>query len=140
MKVILTQTIKNLGKRGEIKEVKDGYARNFLFPKNLAVLPSDKKAQEIFSEQKSNREKIKNSEAEVLDLVKKVDGKKFVFHAGADKSGKLYGSIGPKEISKETGIGEKYFKQHFKKTGVNMLEIDLGIAKAKIQIEIVKKA
>ena len=108
MKVVLLQNVKSLGDRGDIKEVSDGYARNFLFPKNLAKVATEKAILEI--------EKIKMKEImmEEKDLIKteklagKLEGEGFVIKAKTNTQGKLYGGIGPIEIAEV--LNKKRFK------------------------------
>ena len=98
MQVILTTNIKNLGKIGELVNVKDGYARNFLFPNKMA-LRKNKKNQEIYENIKDEvikKENIKKSNAE--ELLKKIKKLKILFKKEADEKNQLYGSISKKEI------------------------------------------
>ena len=98
MKVILTTTVKKLGKMGEKVSVKPGYARNFLFPNKMA-LRENKKNMEYYEKIKKDIEKneeIKLNEAKklIVDL-KKI---KIIFNKEADEKDQLYGSISKKEI------------------------------------------
>lgn len=138
MKVILIKDVVNVGKAGEIKEVKTGFARNFLINKNLAVLPGDPKAQDLIKS-KSDHQKEEKEKLDIQkDLFQKINGKKFTFKVKADKHGKLYGSIGPKEIGKATGLDEKLIKEYFKEIGTFNLEIKSSNNTAKIIVEIKK--
>ncbi len=106
MKVILTQDVKSQGKKDQIIEVSDGYARNFLFPKKLAI-PADAKAlNEVKNKEASRLHKIEVERAEATATAQKLDGAlvKLVGKSGAD--GRLYGSITAKEIA------EALEKQH----------------------------
>lgn len=99
MKVILTQDVKNQGKKDQIIEVSDGYARNFLFPKKLAI-PADAKAlNEVKNKEASRLHKIEVEKAEAKAIADKLTGilVKIVGKSGAD--GRLYGSITAKEIA-----------------------------------------
>ena len=98
MKVILTTTIKKLGKMGDKVSVKPGYARNFLFPNKMA-LRENKKNMEYYEKIKKDIEKneeMKLNEAKklIIDL-KKI---KIIFNKEADEKDQLYGSISKKEI------------------------------------------
>ena len=98
MKVILTTTIKNLGKLGDSVSVKPGYARNYLFPNNMA-LRENKKNTEYY--EKIKDEINKNEEKKIKDardLVQKVKNIKIIFNKDADEKEQLYGSISKKEI------------------------------------------
>lgn len=139
MKIILIKKVKSLGDPGDIKEVKPGYARNFLIPQELAVLPGDSRAKNISKEISDSKNKNKMKEQSTNELIEKVNDKKFIFKSKTDASGKLYGSIGPEEISQITGIPEKYIKTHYKKIGNYNLEIEISKQKVNIKIEIIKQ-
>ena len=107
MKVILTTNIKKLGKIGELVIVKDGYARNFLFPNKMA-LRENKKNLEYYD---NIKEDIKTQEGKKLqdakEIIEKIKKLNFEFNREADEKDQLYGSISKKEIIsylKESGI------------------------------------
>ena len=98
MKVILTTTIKKLGKMGDTVSVKPGYARNFLFPNNMALRENKKNIEHyesIKDEIKNNEEKKLNEAKNLITEIKKV---KIVFNRESDEKDQLYGSISKKEI------------------------------------------
>ena len=103
MKVILTQDVKGQGKKDQVVDVSDGYARNFLFPKKLAV-PADNTALNIVKNKEASKQhKIDVERQNALDIAKKLESitVKFVYAAGPDK--KLYGSVTAKDIAGCTG-------------------------------------
>ena len=98
MKVILTTTIKKLGKMGDKVSVKPGYARNFLFPNNMALRENTKNVEyyeKIKDKIKKNEEgKLKDAKI-LIEKVKKIE---ITFNKEADEKDQLYGSISKKEI------------------------------------------
>ena len=102
MKVILEQDVKGKGKKGELVNVSDGYARNFLLPRKLAVPATPEnldvmKKQEKAKQQKNDFDKAKANEisAKLGDVLVKINAR------GGGDGGKLFGSITSKEISEE---------------------------------------
>ncbi len=99
MKVILTQDVKGQGKKDQVIEVSDGYARNFLLPKKLAV-PADNTALNVVKNKEASKQhKLDVERQEALSIAKKLEGitVKFEYAAGPDK--KLYGSVTSKDIA-----------------------------------------
>ena len=108
MKVVLLQDVKGVGKADEIKEVSEGYARNFLFPKHLAVQALDKNIKEL-SERK--RKESKESERELQELqglASRLDGVELVIREKSSETGVLYASVGPQRLAQE--LNKKGFK------------------------------
>ncbi len=106
MKIILLKDVKNLGKAWNIKEVADGYARNFLFPNNLAK-PATAELIKKSEEQKALAARKAEEELEKTEkFVSEIDGYAIKIKAKANKEGKLFGSITP-EIIKERLAKEK---------------------------------
>lgn len=117
MKVILKQDIKGVGKKDQIINANDGYARNFLFPKNLAV-PADKGNMTNLQSKKSSEEHRKSLEKEAaLETKKKIEGIMLKLPVKSGENGKVFGSITSKEI------GENLEKQYGIK--VDKKKIDL---------------
>ena len=106
MKVLLLQDVKGQGKKDQIVDVSDGYARNFLFPKKLAVMADNKALNEVKNKEASKQYKIETEKAAARDIAAKLAEVtvKFTVNAGAD--GRLYGSITSKDIA------EALQKQH----------------------------
>ncbi len=110
MKVILLANVKGSGKKGELVNVSDGYARNFLFPKKLAKEANCQALNELNNETKAREHKIEIEKLEALECFKKINEKTIDIIANAGKSGKLFGAVTSKEIAKEL----------FSKFGVNI--------------------
>ncbi len=98
MKVILTTNIKKLGKIGDLVSVKDGFARNFLFPNNMALRNTKKNMSyyENIKDDVEKKEKDKLEQAKIL--IKEVSKLKIIFNKESDEKDQLYGSISKKEI------------------------------------------
>ncbi|MBE6573605.1 MAG: 50S ribosomal protein L9 [Ruminococcaceae bacterium] len=101
MKVVLTKDVKSQGKAGQVINVSDGYARNFLFPKGLAIEADAKALNEIKNREASQKHKIDVETQNAKDTAAKLEEVKvkIVCTAGAD--GRLYGSVTTKDISEE---------------------------------------
>jgi len=100
MKIILLQDIENVGKKGDIKNVADGYARNFLFPRNLAKVATEEAIVELEKEKELEAQKAEEELKKTQELVSKIDGLEFEVIEKIDESGKLYGSINEVRIAK----------------------------------------
>lgn len=99
MEVILKQDVKGLGKKGEKVKASDGYARNFLFPKGLAVEANAQALTEYKNQEASKQHKIDVEVATANENRKKLDGKTVKLTAKAGQNGKLFGSVTSKDIS-----------------------------------------
>ena len=99
MKVILKQDVKNLGKKGELVNASDGYARNFLFPKGLAVEANATAMNDFKNKENAKKyhkaEEIKAAEADAA----KLEGKTFKLTAKAGANGRLFGSVNAKDVA-----------------------------------------
>ena len=103
MKVFLKRDIPGLGKANEVKNVSDGYARNYLFPKGLAATATESnlKAAKVFAETKKAREdRIREHSQHIAEQLKT---KTLKFKAKAGETGRLYGSITSADIATEIG-------------------------------------
>lgn len=101
MKVILIQDIEKLGKAGDVKDVAAGYARNFLFPRKLARLATQKNLREVEKIKLANELKAKLDLEAVEKFVESIDGYELVIPSKIKDEGKLYGSISDSTIAKE---------------------------------------
>lgn len=99
MKVILLQDVKALGKKGELVNASDGYARNYLLPRKLAKEANAQAMNEYKNAEDSKNYRIATQKAQAEHDKKLIEGKTFVMKAKAGANGKLFGSITPKEIS-----------------------------------------
>lgn len=99
MKVILKQDVKSLGKKGELVNASDGYARNFLFPKGLAI-EANAAAMNDFNNKESAKKFHKAEEVKAAqELADRLEGKTFCLKAKAGANGKLFGSVTSKDVA-----------------------------------------
>lgn len=106
MKVILTQDVKAQGKKGQLIEVSDGYGRNFLIAKGLAIPADNKSINEMKNREAAAQHRIEVEKQEARDVAAKLEGIMLMFSASAGADGKLYGSVTSKDLA------EKLEKEH----------------------------
>lgn len=99
MEVILKKDVKGLGKAGEKVKASDGYARNYLFPKGLAVEANAQTLTEFKNSEASKQHKIDMEVASAKEARQKLQGKTVKLHAKAGQSGRLFGSVTAKDIA-----------------------------------------
>ena len=93
MKLIYLQDVKGYGKKGDVKEVADGYARNFLIGKGLAVEATAKNMSDLAGKKSSEQHKADVAKQEAEAAAAKIKGKKVVCRSKAGQGGKLFGSV-----------------------------------------------
>lgn len=101
MKVILLADVKGQGKKGQMVNVSDGYARNFLFPKNLAMEATASAQAELKSKADAADHHYKEEKRAAEDMAKIIEGKTIKIIAKAGANGKLFGAITSKEVALE---------------------------------------
>jgi len=133
MEVILLKEIKRLGKEGDVKRVADGYARNYLIPRGLAIPATDQARRQVAereaAEARREQSEKTTAEARAADL----QDVQIVFHVRAGESGRLYGSITNADVARELGqrIGQEIDKRKvmletpIKETGKYKVEVKL---------------
>ncbi len=145
MKIILLQDVKNVGKKGEIVEASDGYARNYLFPRKLAQEATkgnlNKAEARIDAERRKKQHDLEKAQA----LANEIKGKQLNLKVKTGESGRLFGAITSKdlaaEIKKQLGYEidrKKIVADTIKATGLHEAEIKLYpevSAKLKIMVE-----
>lgn len=101
MKVILLEDVKSLGKKGQIVNVNDGYARNFILPKKLGLEATNKNLNDL-KLQNANKEKLAQEALEAAqELAKKIEAGKIVVPIKVGEGGRTFGSVSTKEIAIE---------------------------------------
>jgi large subunit ribosomal protein L9 len=144
MQIILTKKVKTLGNPGEIKDVKRGYAVNFLIPEGLA-LPATKgfiKEATIMA-RKFNKSSVVDTE-KMADFIKEIQGTELVIKEKASDKGVLFGSVRAEDIVEELAkkisksIDSDYIvlKEPIKKVGEYEIEIKAGEAKGKLKVKV----
>lgn len=121
MKVILQQDVKSLGKKGELVTTSDGYARNYLFPRNLAIEANSQAMTELKNREDSKRHKIAVETENAQKAAAQISGKAIKIKARAGQGGRIFGSVTAKEIA-----------EHLKK------EFAIDIDKRKITVSDIK--
>ncbi|MDQ0339300.1 large subunit ribosomal protein L9 [Caldalkalibacillus uzonensis] len=101
MKVILQQDVKGVGKKGEVKEVSDGYARNFLLKQNLAVEATPGNMKALKKKKQSEQKKAEEELRQAQELAAKLEKETVTLTAKAGEGGKLFGSITNKQIAEQ---------------------------------------
>lgn len=132
MKVILKADVKSLGKKGDLVNTSDGYARNFLFPKGLAV-EANASAMNDFNNKENAKKFHKAEELKAAKaLAEKLEGKTFKLTAKAGANGKLFGSVTAKDVAAKikSDLGEDIDKRKITMNDVKAF----GTVQAEIKI------
>ena len=132
MKVILLKDVKNLGKKGESREVANGFARNFLFPQNLAELATDMALQKNKLAIEKQAQIQEEALQKIQELAESLSGSEIVIQA-KDKKGKLFGAVSKKKILRELekkGISVEedaiLMNEAIKEVGDYEIKVELG--------------
>ncbi len=132
MDVILKADVKGLGKKGQKVKASDGYARNFLFPKGLAVEANAQSLTELRNREQSNQHKIDVEVAAANESKAKLQGKTVKMTAKAGNNGKLFGSVTAKEVAAEIA---KQFSVKVDKRKITMDDIkNFGSYKIEVKL------
>ncbi len=101
MKVILLEDVKNVGKKGELVNASDGYAKNFLFPKKLAVEATKSNLNDFELKQKAEAKRKKEELEQAQNMAKELENKTVTVKVKTGENGKLFGSVTNKEVAEE---------------------------------------
>ena len=147
MKVIFIKDLKGQGKKNEIKEVSDGYAKNFLINKGYAVMATPTSLKRLNQEKKEHQEKEELAKNNAIDIKNKLEKLTLKFKVKTGEHDKVFGSVSPKQIVtelKKSGyeIDKKMFKsnENLSYIGFHNVEIELykGVI-ATLKVELVKE-
>ncbi|KHO61605.1 50S ribosomal protein L9 [Thermoanaerobacter sp. YS13] len=145
MKVILVKDVKNVGKAGEVINVSDGYGRNYLLPRGLAIEATESNIKVLNEKKKAEEKKRQQELEEAKEMAQKLSNLSLVLKVKAGENGKLFGSVTSKDVEealKEKGfdIDKKKisFDETVKTTGTYYVDIKLyqGVT-AKVKIDVV---
>ncbi|HEV2127242.1 MAG TPA: 50S ribosomal protein L9 [Thermomicrobiales bacterium] len=133
MKIVLRQDVPKLGEAGSIQTVADGYARNYLIPKGMAVVATEGEMKTAQHNMKVRERKVSRQEEQLQSLADKIQGTRLEFTANAGEQGRLFGSITASDIMVQLNekIGEKIDRRKLQLTdpirtvGEHELEIHL---------------
>ncbi len=101
MKIILTEDVEDLGEEGEIVEVADGYARNYLIPKRMAQMATEGKIQEIREKQRARKRKKAERREEAEELADELAEETFEISVKAGEQDRLFGSVTTQDIEEK---------------------------------------
>jgi len=133
MKVLLKADVKDQGKKGDILNVSDGYARNFLFPRGLAIVADAKAINEIKTKKEAELHKIVAERQNAQLLAEKISQITLKIHSTAGPDGKLYGSVTAANIAEELKKAANIeidkrrinLEEHIKSYGIYTVEIKI---------------
>ena len=132
MKVILKSDVKKLGKKGDIVDVADGYGRNFLVARGLAVVATEK-SREILAEQKEEEKKQDDANRQAAEAVaKKFENLILEFRVNSGKDGRVFGSVSTKQIAEE--LSKRGYKIDKRKILDTAPIGSLGVTKVRIEL------
>jgi len=103
MKILLRRNVRKLGVIGDIVDVRDGYARNYLLPQGLATAPSEANLRAIEREKEAYLAELARQKAELQTQANLLAGREFTISARANEEGRLYGSVGPAQVAAAMG-------------------------------------
>ena len=133
MKVILKENIKGVRKKDEIINASDGYARNYLFPKNLAVEANATNLSKLKTKQDSENYKKNQEKEEAKGLAEKLEKVRLRFNVKTGENGKVFGGVSSKEIAEK--LEKEYnFKVDKKKIELKETIKTLGITKINVKL------
>ena len=133
MKVVLLCDVKGQGKKDQIINVSDGYARNFLFPQKKAI-PADAKAQnELRGKEEAKQFKIAEDKKSAEALAAKINGKEVKIQMGHGHDGRLYGSVTAKDIAEALG---KMVSETIDKRKINLKDAIKAYGKYDVELKV----
>lgn len=133
MKIILLQDIKGVGKKDEVINASDGYARNYLFPKKLAIEATKENLGKLESKNEANKFKKQNEKNDAIEVANKLKELVLTIKVKAGENGKIFGGVTSKEISEN--LKEQY-KIEIDKKKIEVKETIKNIGRFTINIKL----
>lgn len=133
MEVILQQDVKGLGKKGDVVNVADGYGRNFLLPRGLAVPATAGNIKQVDIEKETQRQKRERELQEAQEIAARIQGQKLQIATKVGESGKLFGSITSQEIAERL---KRQYKVEIDKRKIELEEPIKSVGKHPVKIKI----
>ena len=133
MKVILKADIKGVGKKGEVINASDGYARNFLFPKNLAIEANNENMLELKAKQDSVKYQKGQEKEKAMQIAEKLSKVVLTIKVKAGENGKIFGGVSSKEIAQEL---EKQYKIVVDKKKIDLKETIKTLGEQTVEIKL----
>lgn len=132
----------DFGGIGEIKDVKDGYGRNYLIPKKYALLANDPQAQKFILERNARKHQQKEKQEEKRNEIKSLNDTKVIFKVKANPKNESYEAVTAKDIAQRLNIDSKYIEiKPIKKIGETKIKINVDglVSEIKIVLEVEKR-
>lgn len=145
MKVILLKDVRRLGQHGEVKEVSEGFARNFLFPQKLAEAATPEKIAQAQARKEAQEEALRKEEEVLNNKLDKLRGKQVSLYARATEKGGLFKGIAPKDVAKAI-LGEHSleipesaieFPEPIKTTGEHAVRLSSKTKQAELTVKVI---
>lgn len=132
MKVIFVKDLKNQGKKGEVKVVKDGYAENFLIKKGYAVQATEESYKKLETAKKKEQEEVTKNTLDATDMKKQLESLSLLFKVKTGEHDRVFGSVSPKQIKEE--LDKKGYKIDKKQILLENNLSSLGYHNVKIRL------
>lgn len=132
MKVILHKDVKGVGKKGEVKEVAEGYARNYLLKNKLAVEATDGNMKSLKKKKQSEQKRQEEEKQEAQQLAKRLEQEEIVIKAKSGEGGKLFGAVSSKQIA--DALKKKKYNVDKRKIVLDEPIRSLGVTKVPLKV------
>lgn len=147
LKVVLRSDVPGIGRAGDVKQVKDGFARNFLLPQNLAVMATDHALKQMELEQKKRQARLTREKKKAEELALKLNGFSLTMAVEVNEEEKLYGSLTAQDIQKSLAgegidVDKKCILLETPLKALGIYDIDVRLhpdVTVKIKVWVVKK-